>query len=124
MNNAWLLVFVGGGIGSSIRFAFSKWLDTGGFPWPTVISNLLASLILGFLAKYTLSLPKTSAESWYWFVGTGICGGFSTFSTFSLETLKMLQNDQPLLALTSVALQVIGCLLVVYVGWSIANQLG
>ena len=90
----YLLVFVGGGLGSCCRLWLSTYLNvqTKVLPWGTLAVNTLACLVLGIVIALTEKhyLP----EQFRWAIGIGFCGGFSTFSTFSAELLKMQQTDQ------------------------------
>ena len=88
------LVFLGGGIGSMFRYSISKWigtLHTHYFPFGTLIVNILACLALGVILGLAdaRQLMSPSAKI-FWAVG--FCGGFSTFSTFSGETLSLIQS--------------------------------
>ncbi len=83
------LVFVGGGTGAIARFWIGRWLATpGGFPWATFSINVAGSFLLGVLAVVFKDRP-----GWFVLLGAGFCGGFTTFSTFSLETLRLLENQ-------------------------------
>jgi CrcB protein len=88
----WLFVFLGGGIGSVLRFGIGKLFPFKGlsFPWATFLSNLLACLIF---AIALLVIQKSPKNEWIQpLVLIGICGGFSTFSTFSFENHQLLQS--------------------------------
>lgn len=90
------LVFLGGGLGSCLRFALGRWAVHAGAAatWGTLLANVLACGLLGYLAA-ELDRGCADAPSWRLFLATGLCGGFSTFSTFSLEALALAQSGRP-----------------------------
>jgi fluoride exporter len=92
--NSIFLVFLGGGIGSVLRFLLSKIIpfQANAFPWATLLSNVLASFILAFVVFQFKDSEKWSAIQALILIG--FCGGLSTFSTFSYENFQLLQQGQ------------------------------
>ncbi|MCH9660225.1 MAG: fluoride efflux transporter CrcB [Bacteroidetes bacterium] len=88
-----LLVFIGGGLGSSLRYGFGKYLNSTatGIPYGTFAANIIGSLligiILGMAAKNSILSQNTTL-----LLATGFCGGFTTFSTFAYENHVFLKN--------------------------------
>lgn len=119
--NAYLLIALGGAIGSVSRFGLSqlvarKVIDD--FPWGTILVNVSGSLLIGFLAAM-LSTGKLTAEARGFithFLIVGVCGGYTTFSSFSLQTLSLLQAKHYLAAGANVLLSVMLCLVAVALG--------
>jgi len=100
----WLIVFVGGGIGSIMRFGIGKLLPIKGFsfPWATFLSNFLACILF---AVTLLLIQKSQKNDWIQpFMLVGICGGFSTFSTFSYENYQLFQSGNYLILILNVFL--------------------
>jgi fluoride exporter len=108
-----IAVFIGGGLGSLLRFALSLWLGkhSSGFPTGTFAANVLSCMVIALAWAYFARRVELD-EAWRLLVLVGFCGGFSTFSTFSLETLRMIQAGQLGLAVAYVAGSVGCCLLV------------
>ncbi len=101
-------VFIGGGLGSVLRFAISRWYGTASadFPWATLTANVLAAFVLGFAWEY-FAMRTGMVNSYRTLVLTGFCGGLSTFSTFSLETLRLYQQQHYLTAAVYVLLSIV-----------------
>lgn len=101
-----LLVGFGGGIGSVARFACSLLISTRIFPWPTLLVNITGSFIIGIVFACSIR-DEAFLNNWKLFLATGICGGFTTFSAFSLENMGMLQSGKTGMALTYMALSLV-----------------
>ena len=87
-----LLVMIGGFFGAICRFALGEWIHTNnGFPFGTFIINLIGCFILGWFLTY-VSQNKRIRPEFTLIIGTGFIGSFTTFSTFSVETLNLFQN--------------------------------
>jgi len=102
-----LIVFIGGGIGAALRHGVNliapRLLGTA-FPYATMFENVSGSLVMGLLAGYFAFKSGESAQSWRLFLTTGILGGYTTFSTYSLDSLLLYERGEIGLA----ALYVIG----------------
>ena len=110
MIQLYALVALGGAIGSMGRYALSAAalrLVGVGFPWGTLVINVLGSLLIGWLAA--AALHGRLAPQWATFGMVGLCGGFTTFSSFSLQTFELLRNDRLWEALANVVLSVLLC---------------
>jgi CrcB protein len=108
-----LIVFLGGGIGAALRHGVnlaSARLLGAAFPYATMIENVTGSLVMGLLAGY-FALKGDASQGWRLFLTTGILGGYTTFSAFSLDTALLYQRGE----LTLAAL---------YVGLSVALSIG
>jgi CrcB protein len=120
-------IALGSGIGGVARFAcadFAAWLLGNTFPWGILLINALGSFVIGFFFTYTgpdgrLLVSSTTRQ----FVMTGLCGGYTTFSSFSLDTLNLLRDQRLLAAGANIVLSVAACLLFVWVGHVVAAEL-
>ena len=94
------------------------------FPWGTMIVNIVGSFIIGFFATLTGPDGRIFADTLTrQFVMIGFCGGYTTFSSFSLQTLALVQDGEWLLASANIALSVIACLLAVWAGYALAASI-
>ena len=85
-----LLVGLGGGIGSMLRYASSLLISSKIFPFATLFVNIIGSFIIGAILAISIK-DEIFLTNWKLFIATGICGGFTTFSAFSLENMLLLQ---------------------------------
>ncbi len=118
-------IATGSVLGGVARYLASLVIQSGsGFPWATLFVNVTGSFIIGFYS--TLSGPDgrlfASARQRQ-FVMTGFCGGYTTFSTFSLETFKLLQSGMTQMAFTNIAVSTVTWLLAVWLGYALASRL-
>ena len=96
----WLLVACGGAIGAVCRYGVGMLLTAPqGFPWITWLVNLLGCLLAGVFFSFSLKYPVLQQEARL-FLMVGILGGFTTFSSFGLETFQLLKSGQHMLALS------------------------
>jgi CrcB protein len=88
-----ILVFIGGGFGSVLRFLIGKWLNNSddGIPYGTFAANILGSLLIGIILGYAAK-NNTLTENHTLLLATGFCGGFTTFSTFAYENHVFLKS--------------------------------
>lgn len=109
-----LWVALGGALGSVARhwvglLAFTLW--GGAFPWGTLIINVVGSFVIGAFAALTAEGGILSDNvTVRLLVMTGLCGGFTTFSSFSLQTMSLLRDGETLTAFANIALSVLICL--------------
>ena len=123
MNLLWY-VAIGSAVGGASRFALSSFIQqrAGVFPVGTLIVNITGSLALGFLLRYALGSTSVSAETRA-LLTTGFCGGYTTFSTFSYETVKLIEDGDYRRAATYVIASVVLSLVATFLGIIAANEL-
>lgn len=111
-----LLIFVGGGLGCLTRYGVSRMIlstPENQFPWATLVSNALSVVVMGFaLGMFASKLQNESIRA---FVIIGFCGGFSTFSTFSFETLELFRKGNYLFAAGNIVLSIALCITILAV---------
>lgn len=120
--NALLPVMAGGALGSAGRYLTGRFTLTllgPNWPWGTMTVNLLGGLLMGLL---TGMLARVSApEGWRLFLAIGVLGGFTTFSSFSLDTVNMIGRGALLPAFGYVAVSVVGSIVALFAGLSIVR---
>jgi CrcB protein len=120
-----LIVMLGGALGTLARYLIGVAAVpiSQSLPWGTIIINIAGSFIIGFFGTMTLAHGRFPAsDNLRLFVMVGICGGFTTFSSFSLQTLDLLRAGAPFRAGMNVALSVVFCVLSVALGHYVASQ--
>jgi fluoride exporter len=119
-------VALGGSFGAAFRFLVSsgiyQWLGRG-FPYGTLVVNIIGSFLLGLLTEALIEQRITFAHDYRHAILIGFIGAFTTFSTFSLETLYLLEQGSIGKALTNVAISVIVCILAVWLGLLFSRSL-
>jgi len=117
-----IIVGIGGFIGANIRFLLSKLLNNQTFPYATLLANVSAAFIIGIVLGLTNTsfdlTPRTKL-----LINTGILGGLSTFSTFSLETITLIQQERYVDGTLNILLNVALSLIAVLLGLSLAKTL-
>ena len=114
-----IFVALGGAVGACGRYAISLIPVKSQFPILTLITNLLGALLIGFIVGIAES--RNVSKNAMMFLKTGVCGGFTTFSTFSLEAYNILSTKNYGLCSLYVALSVVGCIAGVWCGKKLAN---
>jgi fluoride exporter len=117
----WFAVAAGGALGSMARFwltAAVTALSGPRFPWGTLLINIVGSFVIGAVAGVTLTPVRMAMHpDVRIFLMVGVCGGFTTFSAFSLQLLELLQTGYVVSGLLYAAGSVLLCLLFVWLGW-------
>ena len=121
----YVLVFLGGGVGSLLRYLTGRLIPAtiSGSPFPSAILvvNVLASLVLGAVVGWVVH--RSADEGVRLLIGVGFCGGLSTFSSFSFDTVVLLQQGRPGAAMLNVGLNVVLCLLASMAGLTVGGKL-
>lgn len=121
----YLWIALGGALGSVARFACAEWIVMrwpGAFPWGTLFVNVLGSLVIGTIAALgesnaPVQMPLMARQ----FIMIGILGGFTTFSSFSLQTVMLMRNGAWLMAGLNAVSSVLLCVLAAWAGFALVT---
>ena len=123
-------VALGGAIGALLRYQSGRlmthWLGAAvvtAFPWATLVVNVVGSLFMGALAGFH-ARHGSGGEQWRLFIGVGVLGGFTTFSSFSLEMMLLIERGQAFQALTYALVSLLAGLTALYLGLIIMRIAG
>ncbi len=122
----YLWIALGGALGSVLRFAVSEWFQARwmSFPWGTLLVNVLGSLVIGALAALNESARWTLPLLARQFLMIGVLGGFTTFSSFSLQTLMLARSGAAMVAGLNVLVSVGLCLFAAWAGYALVAARG
>lgn len=120
--NGYLLVFLGGGVGSVLRLGIYRatrlWVSSD-FPWGTFAVNAIGGLAAGVVTGWLLSRSATANDPWALFLMTDILGGFTTFSAFSVDALSLIQRGAVAMAVAYIIGSVLVSILAASAGFAL-----
>lgn len=122
MLKTFLLVATGGALGSGLRYLTTVFIDrhtAAQFPLATFVVNILGCFLIGLFIGF--AEHHILKDSMKWFVISGFCGGFTTFSAFGLENYNLLTSSNAILALLYISLSVIAGVFAIYFGLLVAQ---
>jgi CrcB protein len=125
---AYFWVAIGGALGSMARYGIGGLVSAkfgATFPWGTLVVNVTGSFIIGFLGALTAPEGKMTPQSRVLatqLLITGVCGGYTTFSSFSLQTLNLLRDREWLYAGGNILVSVILCMIAVWLGYLLGSS--
>lgn len=116
-----LLVGLGGAIGSMLRYGTYLLFPVKDFPLATLLVNITGSFIIGAVIAMGIK-DETFLNNWKLFLATGICGGFTTFSAFSAENIALLQNGKLMLALLYIVASIVAGITAAWLGFKLIQH--
>ena len=126
---AYLWVAIGGALGSMARYGLGGLVSEKfgqSFPWGTLVINVTGSFVIGILGALTAPEGKMTPQSralTIQLLVTGVCGGYTTFSSFSLQTLNLIRDREWFYAGGNILLSVILCMIAVWLGYLLGSML-
>lgn len=121
MIKSFLLVGLGGALGAMFRYLLSNIWKINGFPFTTLLINIIGSLVIGLVLALSEKNNMIS-DNLKLFLATGICGGFTTFSTFSAENMLMIKAGNYLMAGLYIFASITACIIATFVGFKFINN--
>ena len=125
--NGYLIVFIGAGLGGMLRHATNIFVPKvmgSGFPWHTLLINVVGSLAIGLFAGF-FAFKSDATAHWRLFLTTGICGGFTTFSAFSLDAVTLYERGEPGASAIYIVASVVAALIALVIGlWAMRTAFG
>lgn len=122
----YIVISIGAALGGVFRYGLASLIQKkveSFFPYGTLVVNIIGSFALGFIMYY-LDEKELLSPQMRLFLTVGLCGGFTTFSTFSYETINLIKNSQFLLATSNVLGSVFLCLIAIYLAYILSKALG
>ena len=118
-----VFVGLGGALGAIGRYAISMISIKTEFPFLTLITNILGAVLIGFISGM-VSAKQDVSQNTVLFWKTGVCGGFTTFSTFSLEAYELFEKGSTILGLVYAVVSVVSCIFGIVCGKKVAEFFG
>lgn len=129
MSVSYLWVAIGGALGSVSRYWVNGLVANavgGSFPWGTLVINVMGSFVIGAAGALAAPEGRMDSQTRQWitqFLMIGVCGGYTTFSSFSLQTLNLIRDREWLYAGGNILLSVALCMVAVWLGWMLGSVL-
>ena len=115
------MVGLGGSIGAMLRYLVAGFINTTSFPLNTLVINIVGCLVIGIMLALG-EKPNVLSNDLKLFLATGICGGFTTFSTFSAENFLLIKSGDYLTAALYIFTSITVCIIATFIGFKIINN--